>query len=123
MGRVVKKNRNGGLWTEARYWQQVRSFLRKAFRFWKPATDSLERSKRIYEGENKRQKWEYQCNKCKEYFPRKTVQIDHKIPVGSLKGEEDLIAWLRRLTPEDTNAYQVLCSSCHKMKSLEERKK
>jgi len=120
---MKKKPRNGGLWSEARYWQQVRSFLRKGFRYWHPAMVALEKAKHPYTGSNKRQKWTYQCAKCKGMFKRTEVEIDHKVPVGSLKCDEDLIEWLHRLTPEDVNSFDVMCKSCHRNKTNEERKK
>jgi len=119
----VKKTRNDNQWTEARYWQQVRSFLRRAFRYWKPMQKAKLSARRIYKGKNKRQKWEFQCNHCKNWFKSTEVQVDHIIPVGSLKCEEDLVDWLKRLTPEDPTSYQVLCIDCHKIKSQNERKK
>lgn len=80
-------------------------------------------ARRPYEGPEKRQKWEYQCNHCKQWFKDKDVQIDHIIPVGSLKCSEDIAGFLERLTPEDVNAFQCLCKECHAVKTAKERKK
>ena len=41
-------------------------------------------SKQTYKGTNKRQKYEYQCNSCKEWFPEKKINVDHINPAGSL---------------------------------------
>lgn len=121
MGRRVKKTRNAGTWTEARFWGAVRSALRRGFRYWQPAMNAKLEARRPYKGKNKRQKWEYQCAHCKEWFPDKEIQVDHVIPVGSLKGPEDLIGFLMRLTPED--GFQVLCLDDHQKKTNKERKK
>ena len=115
----VKRTRNGGTWTESRYWSAVRSTLRRGFKYWKPAVDAKIAARRKYEGENKRQKWEYQCAQCKDWFMEKEIQIDHINPVGTLRSEKDLIQFLRNLTPE--NGFQVLCKKHHKEKTLKEK--
>jgi hypothetical protein len=80
------------------------------------------KARRRYEGANKRQRWEYQCNHCKKWFMDKEVQIDHETPVGSLKSGDDLKGFLERLTPEV--GFQVLCKDiCHQAKTNEERGK
>jgi 5-methylcytosine-specific restriction endonuclease McrA len=121
----VPKTRNGGTWTEARYRQQIRSFMRKAFRWWKPAQEKLEERKRRYAGPNKQQKWEYQCELCEGWFLRKNVEIDHIEPAGSFTAADlsDLPQWILRLTPESKDAYQVLCKNCHRSKTEQDRKK
>lgn len=123
MPKKTPKTRNAGTMTESAYWSKVRSELRRAFRYWKPMVAVKQQAKRKYEGPNKRQKFEYQCNHCKQWYPDKEVQIDHIIPVGSLKCSEDLAGFLERLTPEEPEAFQVLCSECHRIKTNEERLK
>ena len=115
----VSKYRNGGTWSEAKYWGAVRSALRRGFRFWKPITDAKLKARRPVSGRG-RQKWEYQCNHCTQWFKGDEVQVDHIIPVGTLKCEDDLVQFLRNLTTEE--GYQVLCSDCHGKKTAEERK-
>jgi len=113
------KTRNNGEWTEARYWQQVRSSLRRGFRYWKPIVQCKLDARRKYTGNNKRQKWEYQCKKCKKWFMEKEIQVDHIIPVGTLKCSDDIVSFLERLTTED--GYQVLCNQCHNKKTKSEK--
>ena len=117
----VERTRNAGTWTEAQYFSAIRSALRRQFRYWKPATNAKQLARRKYEGENKRQKWEYLCACCNIYFSDKEVQIDHIIPVGSLKTLEDLKGFIERLTPED--GFQVMCKGCHQEKTNRERVK
>lgn len=117
----VSKHRNANTQSEAAYWGSVRSALRKAFRYWKPATQAKMKARRKYEGENKRQRWEYQCNHCKKWFMDKFTQIDHVTPAGSLKCPEDLAGFLERLTPE--KGFQLLCKGCHQLKTNMERGK
>jgi len=78
-------------------------------------------ARRTSQSDNKRLKWEYQCNHCNKWFPDKDVQVDHIVPVGTLKCAEDLIGFLERLTPEE--GFQVLCKECHNTKTQSERKK
>jgi hypothetical protein len=54
---------------------------------------------------------------------RKDIQIDHKLACGSLRCVEDIGPFLERLTAEQPEAYQVLCTNCHKTKTQNERKK
>jgi len=119
---ATDKPYNGGTWTRARYWQQVRSHLRNAFKFaWVPIRECKTSARRKNQSSNKRLKYEYQCNHCSEWFPDKEIAVDHIEPVGSLKSEDDLVLFLKRLTPED--GFQVLCKPCHQIKTNEERKK
>jgi|FLOH01.1.fsa_nt_gi 5-methylcytosine-specific restriction endonuclease McrA len=117
MGRRVARTRNNGEWTESQYWSAIRSALRLKFRYWKTAQQSLVNARRKYKGKSKRQKYEYNCNECKDWFKRKDVEIDHIIPVGSLKCLEDLAGFVERLTPEKVSAYQILCKKCHLIKT------
>ena len=116
----VPRTRNGGTWTEARYWQSVRSGLRRLFRFWKPAVAALHAARFPCKGPNG-QKWAYLCHDCKKPFPRKQVQIDHIVPCGTLTDFEHVSEFIRRLTPEDPGAYAVRCLACHQAKTNAER--
>lgn len=115
----VPRTRNGGTWTEARYWQSVRSGLRRLFRFWKPAVAALHAARFPCKGPNG-QKWAYLCHDCKKPFPRKQVQIDHVVPCGALTHLDHLADFVRRLTPEDPAAYQILCLACHGQKTVKD---
>jgi len=117
----VSKHRNANTQSEAAFWGSVRSALRRAFRYWKPATQAKMEARRRYEGSNKRQRWEYKCAACRDWHADKNVQIDHIIPVGSLKSGDDLKGFLERLTPED--GFQILCRPCHQTKTNKERGK
>lgn len=119
--RRVARTRNAGTWTEARYWQTLRSGLRRMFRFWKPAIAALQAARVPCTGKN-RQKWAYICADCKRLFPRKEVQIDHVEPVGSLLCLEDVAGFIKRLTPEDPAAFAVRCRCCHQQKTNQERR-
>lgn len=109
----VIRTRNGGLWTEAEFWQKIRQSLRNMSRWWTVARKAKEKARRVYSGVGKRQKWEYKCNRCSKFFPEKGIAVHHKIEVGSLKCAADLEGFVTRLFSEDVDSYEILCHSCH----------
>lgn len=117
----VTKTRNAGTMSESAFWSFIRSGLRQKSRWWKPITQCKLEAKRPYKGTNKRQKFEYQCNECKNWFIEKLINVDHIHPAGSLKCADDLPAFVERLFCETDNL-QVLCEACHNIKTQNERK-
>ena len=113
----VPKTRNSGTMTESQYFSKIRSALRNAFKYWKPMQLALEAASRPSQSTNKRLKKEYQCAKCKKWFKRDDVQIDHIIECGSLTSYNDIPSFVERMTKEDISAYQVLCKPDHKIKT------
>lgn len=77
--------------------------------------------KRKYQGDNKRQKFEYHCQECNGWFPQKEVQVDHVIPVGTLKSFDDLPAFCEKLFV-GVDKLRRLCLTCHAVKTAAERK-
>jgi len=120
---VVKKPkpRNAGTMTESAFWSFIRSTLRQKSRWWKPILQCKELAKRQYQGPNKKQKYEYQCNCCKQWYPAKDVNVDHIIPAGNLQSGKDLEGFVDRLFCEVDNL-QVLCVNCHDEKTKAELK-
>ena len=110
-------SRNGGTMTESQYFSKIRSILRSGFRYWKPMQLALEAVSRPSQSLNKRIKKEYQCAKCKKWYKRADVEIDHKVECGSLTNYEDIVPFIQRLTKENVDAYQILCKPCHKLKT------
>lgn len=82
--------------------------------------ECLRANRRPYVGPNKRQRFEHQCNICKDWFKQDEVQIDHIIPAGSFLEltEECLGGFAWRLFQGEL---QKLCSECHKIKTKEDR--
>lgn len=115
------KSRNSKSMTESQFWSFIRSALRQKSRWWKPITECKMKSRRAYKGTNKRQRFEYQCNECKEWFPEKKINVDHIVPAGSLNCAADLPGFVERLFCEIDNL-QVLCESCHNIKTKNEKK-
>jgi hypothetical protein len=116
----VEKTRNGGTMSESAFWSFIRSGLRQKSRWWKPITDCKMAARRPYKGINKRQKFEYQCNKCKGWFAEKLVNIDHIKPAGTLTCANDLPSFVERLFCEQDNL-QCLCETCHNAKTQLEK--
>lgn len=116
----AKKTRNAGTMTESAFWSFIRSALRQKSRWWKPITQCKAKARRPYKGPNRRQKFEYLCNKCKKWFPEKKINIDHIIPAGTLKCSADLPGFVERLFCENNNL-QVLCETCHDIKTQKEK--
>jgi 5-methylcytosine-specific restriction endonuclease McrA len=102
--------------TESAFWSFIRSALRQKSRFWKPITEAKLQARRLYKGTNKRQKYEYQCNVCKNWFIERKINVDHIVPAGSLNSSKDLPGFVDRLFCEVTGL-QVLCEKCHDKKT------
>lgn len=115
------KTHNNNTITESEYFSKIRSGLRRTFMYWRPMMVALENASRKYTGENKRIKKEYLCAGCGEWFIRKNVQIDHKIPCGSLKNFDDIVPFIQRLTVEAPESFIVFCKNCHQVKTNHER--
>lgn len=114
------KTRNSGTMTESAFWSFIRSGLRQKSRWWKPISECKAKTKRTYKGPIKRQKFEYQCNQCKNWYPDKQVNVDHICPAGSLNSAQDLPGFIERLFCEVDNL-QLLCECCHNIKTKQEK--
>ena len=117
--KIAPRTRNAGTMTDSMFWSFIRSALRNKSRWWKPITQCKMKSRRAYKGPLKRQKFEYQCNECKNWFPEKNINVDHTIPVGALNCSEDLPGFVNRLFCE-VDSLQILCSGCHDIKTKQE---
>ena len=121
--KITERLRNGGKMTESEYFSKIRSSLRKGFMFWHPMMLALQKASRPYVGSNKLQKKEYKCSICEDWFKRTDIHIDHIIECGSLKTYDDIVPFIKRLTIEDIDAFQILCKPCHLKKTKDERTK
>ena len=119
---AAPKTRNSGTMTEAGFWGFIRSSLRQKSRWWKPIGEAKQAAKRAYKGRGNQRKWEYQCAECLNWFPDKEVNVDHRIPAGTLRCADDLPGFVERLFCEVDNL-QVLCQGCHNKKTQDEKSK
>jgi len=65
----------------------------------------------------------YLCSVCDKLYDRKQVEVNHIIPVGSLKAYSDLPGFCERLFVEDVSLLEVVCKECHLEITQEQRKK
>lgn len=115
----VPRTRASGQWTEAAFWGFIRSGLRQLSQRWPPLSDVMKQSRRQYHGENKRQKWEYQCALCGNWFAAKAIEVDHVLPCGSLKSLDDLPQFVGRLFCETDNL-RVTCVECNQARKKQQ---
>lgn len=118
----VPKTRNHFTMSESAFWSFIRSTLRQKSRWWKPILECKKQARRKYVGDNKRQKWEYKCANCGEWFPEKRISVDHIKPVGQLKSAADLPVFVENLFCEIENL-QILHDECHDAKTILDNQK
>jgi len=116
---LVPRTRAGNTWTEARYWQFIRSALRQAYSRYPVKFQVKKAAERTVEG--CRHKYEYQCAECSDWFMGKETQVDHIVPAGKLSSYRDIAGFCKRLFCE-ADGMQVLCTECHQKKTNAERK-
>jgi len=112
--RILKeRTRNGNTETEAQHFGKIRAALRGLTRFsWQPKKDALKDAQHItYSGRKKVVM--YKCAMCANLYTAKKVEVDHIIPVGSLKSYTDLAGFCERLFVEDAALLRVVCEGCH----------
>jgi 5-methylcytosine-specific restriction endonuclease McrA len=110
-------------WSKARIHAFIVSVLRAGTRRWPPKFETMHEAK-TEKRKNQatgRQAQHYACAECKEDFPAKQVQVDHKKPVVDPKrGFVDWNTYIERLFCDKKN-FQVLCLECHKVKTKKEK--
>lgn len=109
-------------WTEARLKAFIISGLRATSRRYPPKFETLNEAKTTKKINSKtgRLAQHYRCNACKEDWPAKEVQVDHKKPVIDPKiGFIDWNTFIERLFCKKSN-FQILCTACHKKKTKKE---
>lgn len=114
---AAPKTRASNTMSDGEFFSFIRSALRQKSRWWKPKLEVKMAARRPYKGQNKRQRFEYQCNICKDWFIERLISIDHILPVGSLRSAEDLPEFVERLFCEKENL-QCVCAKCHSAKTL-----
>lgn len=116
----VERTRNGGTETASQHIGKIRSALRNLSRWWKPFAMALKAAS-VTHHIGKRRRVLYLCAECERMHDRKEVEVNHKIPTGSLKTYEDLPGFCERLFVEDISLLEVLCKECHKEETARQR--
>lgn len=117
---------NGGKWTQARYNSFIKSALRSASQRWPPRYETLNDAcvgQRVNPASGRLAKF-YTCNACKQIFPAKDVEVNHKIPVVPTEGFDNWDNVIKRMYCEK-EGLETLCKPCHKAttkRESEERK-
>ncbi len=115
--------RNDGEWTEGRYRSFITSTLRGGMRRWPPKWKALKEAELGRKTNKKSGKlaMHYRCACCKDEYTAKDVQVDHMEPV--VNPTTGFVSWdvyIDRMFCEKSNL-QVLCTTCHKVKTKEEK--
>lgn len=116
----VPRTRNNGTETESQHFGKIRAGLRNISRWWKPFQVAL-RMAGVKCNIGGRIKTLYKCAECKRLLIRQSVEVNHKVPVGSLKSYNDLPGFCERLFVEDVSLLEVLCKECHKEETIKQR--
>ena len=115
---------NGVTWTQARFASFIKSALRAASRKWPQKHQALKDAcvgKRLNKATGK-DVFHYKCAACSNLFKAVDVQVDHIDPVVSVEhGFEGWNVYIERMFCE-ADGYQVLCKTCHSIKTANERK-
>lgn len=61
--------------------------------------------------------WCHVCMHCGETYRDADVQVDHILPAGAFSDWDDCQAWLMGLMQITFESLQMLCVSCHEVKS------
>ena len=115
----VPRTRNGGTWTQAMLMSRIRSALRRIWMYYKPRVAAKKLAERTVKG--KRHKYEYKCEKCKKWWKSKEVEVNHRIPAGSLRNFQDRPGFCERLFCEEPEGYAVMCKRSHKLETAKQR--
>jgi len=125
------------IWTQAKFFGFLRSGMREKFNRWPPKYEVIKAAGRhepvfdedgepvLYKtgkkaGEHKTVKM-YRCTECRLQFRQKEVQVDHKVPAGSLKTFSELSSFAEKLFV-GVEGLQVMCKPCHEAKTKREKK-
>lgn len=114
----VPRTRAGGTMTESQFFSFIRSGLRSKSQRWPPRFAKLNKNRKKVTG--KRHRYEHQCEQCKGWFKQKDIEVNHRIPCGSLKSFDDLPGFVERLFCEE-EGLEIVCKECHRKITNEER--
>jgi hypothetical protein len=115
--RGVLLTRNSETMTESQFFSMFRQALRRLTLRWRPRTDYLNALRRPNQSDNKRIKFEYPCEKCRNWFKRADIELDHITECGSIRTFADIGIWCSRAFIEKDGGWMLLCKTCHLAKT------
>lgn len=114
--------------TQAKYMAWVRGGIRKGLWNRHPIKLNYLKSKGVMkENTNPRSMKrfpkvkKFECEECKRFFSTQEVEVDHKEGNKSLKSMDDLRSFIESMIEVRQEDLQILCKTCHKVKSFSER--
>lgn len=132
MGRKTPPFKHYNSWTTARFFSFISSALRSAWMRYPVKYEVLNDAcvgVKINKQSGRPAK-HYECALCGRTFTAKSVQVDHVVPVGSLRSFDDIQGVCERLFCGKDDL-QLICSykgkldgieACHKIKTRKEKK-
>lgn len=119
-----KKAKSYSEWSPARKKAFIISVLRGGSRRYPPKYETLNEAKteKKINTASGRVAQHFMCNQCKKDFPQKLVEVDHIQPVVGISGFTTWDNFIQGLYC-DRNNLQVLCKTCHAIKTKKEKKK
>jgi 5-methylcytosine-specific restriction endonuclease McrA len=111
-------------WTAGKFRTFITGVLRSGFRKYPSKYETLKEAsvgKKLNQ-KTKRIAEHFKCAECKQDYPAKEVNVDHVNPVVCpVEGFVNWDVYIKRMFCGKENL-QVLCKTCHDLKSAEERK-
>lgn len=111
-------------WNPVKVKNFIISLLRAGSRKWPPRSAVLNAAKteKKINSKSGRLAQHYLCSTCVKDFPLTQIQVDHISPViDPAMGFVDWNTYIQRMFCDEDNL-QILCKSCHAVKSKEELK-
>lgn len=101
--------------TRAAFYSYIRGGLRKAVWSRHPVKLEFMKSQRFKApiGVKGKDVWAYKCDICKEIYRQPDIEVDHIVPAGSLRSEEDLQGFISRLSFVSYEDLRILDKKCH----------
>lgn len=117
------KTRNTNTWTESRFNSFITSTLRRATARWGPKNEAKRQARYHKKRPNSKGRLVYHsvCDGCGDVVPETLSKVDHIAPV--VDPEKGFRSWDEKIERMfcELDGFQVLCESCHTIKTKEER--
>jgi 5-methylcytosine-specific restriction endonuclease McrA len=111
-------------WSAGKFRTFITGVLRSGFRKYPSKYETLKEASvgKKLNPKTKRIAEHFKCAECKQDYPAKEVNVDHVNPVVCpVEGFVNWDVYIKRMFCGKENL-QVLCKTCHDLKSAEERK-